>query len=143
MPRSLVCAAIVESVPGWAHISDVQRLVPGGVDFAFEAIGRAMTVRQALDMLGFGGSAVSAGIVDAAESISMTGMDLLMGRSLQQSLMGSNRFVADIPQLVQHALAGRIDLDAMVSEDHGLDELPDVLDRLEAGHVLGRAVINF
>jgi S-(hydroxymethyl)glutathione dehydrogenase/alcohol dehydrogenase len=124
-------------------VAEVQRLAPGGVDFAFEAIGRAATVRQALDMLGFGGSATSVGIVDVAESITMTGTDLLMGKSLQQSLMGSNRFVADIPQLVQHALAGRIDLDAMVSEDHGLEDLPDVLDRLEAGRVLGRAVINF
>jgi S-(hydroxymethyl)glutathione dehydrogenase/alcohol dehydrogenase len=124
-------------------VSEVQQLALGGIDFAFEAIGRAATVRQALDMLGFGGTATSIGIVDAAETIAVTGMDLLMGRTLQQSLMGSNRFVADIPQLVEHALTGRIDLDAMVSEDHGLDDLPDVLDRLEGGHVLGRAVITF
>ena len=58
-------------------------------------------------------------------------------------MMGSNRFVADIPLLVQHALAGRIDLDVMVSVERPLDELPDALDELEAGRVLGRTVITF
>src|SRR3954454_16542793 len=104
-------------------VAAVQGLVPAGVDFAFEAIGRAGTVRQALDMVGFGGVVTSVGIIDAAESVSVTGMDLLMGRTLQQSLMGSNRFVADIPELVEHALAGRLDLDAMVSEDHDIEDL--------------------
>ncbi len=124
-------------------VAEVQGLVPGGVDFAFEAIGRASTLQQALGMVGFGGLVTSVGIVDLGESVTVTGLDLLMGKTLQQSLMGSNRFAADIPLLVEHALAGRIDLDAMVSEDHGIEELPGVLDRLESGQVLGRAVINF
>ena len=51
--------------------------------------------------------------------------------------------MADIPQLVEHALAGRIDLEVMISEEHGIDDLPEVLDRLETGQMLGRAVINF
>ena len=82
-------------------------------------------------MLGFGGLATAVGIMDLDQSVTVTGTDLLMGKTLQQSLMGSNRFVADIPQLVQHALAGRIDLEVMVSEEHGIDDLPEVLDRLE------------
>jgi len=49
---------------------------------------------------------------------------------------GSNR-------LVDHALAGRLDLDVMVSAERGLDDLPAVLDRLEEGAVLGREVIRF
>ena len=124
-------------------VTEVQGLARGGVDFAFEAIGRATTVQQALGMLGFGGLATAVGIMDLDQSVTVTGADLLMGKTLQQSLMGSNRFVADIPQLVQHALAGRIDLEVMVSEEHGIDDLPEVLDRLETGQVLGRAVINF
>ena len=52
-------------------------------------------------------------------------------------------FGADIPALVDHALAGRLDLDVMVSAERGLDDLPAVLDRLEEGAVLGREVIRF
>jgi S-(hydroxymethyl)glutathione dehydrogenase/alcohol dehydrogenase len=66
-----------------------------------------------------------------------------MGKTIKQSLMGSNRFAADIPALVEHALAGRLDLDVMVSAEQSLDDLPAVLDQLEAGQVLGRAVITF
>ena len=124
-------------------VAGVQAVAPGGVDFAFEAIGRATTVQQAISMTGFGGVMTVVGIVDGADTFTLTGMDLLMGKKIQQSLMGSNRFAADIPALVEHVLAGRIDLDVMVSEEHHLDDLPPLLDRLEAGQVLGRAVITF
>jgi S-(hydroxymethyl)glutathione dehydrogenase / alcohol dehydrogenase len=123
-------------------VAAVQSIVPGGVDFAFEAIGRAPTLQQALEMTGLGGTVTSVGILDAAAEIRITGTDLLMGRKIQQSQMGSNRFAADIPALVEHALAGRIDLDALVSEERTLDALPGVLGRLATGQVLGRAVIT-
>jgi S-(hydroxymethyl)glutathione dehydrogenase / alcohol dehydrogenase len=124
-------------------VAAVQALVPGGVDYAFEAIGAAPTVQQALGMTGFGGTMTVVGIVDTAAEFTFTGADLLMGKTIKQSLMGSNRFGADIPALVEHALAGRLDLDVMVSSEHGIDEVPAVLDQLEAGEVLGRAVIRF
>jgi S-(hydroxymethyl)glutathione dehydrogenase / alcohol dehydrogenase len=100
-------------------------------------------VQQAIAMGGFGSVVTSVGIVDLADTFTLTGADLLMGKIVQQSLMGSNRFGADIPALVEHVLAGRIDLDVMVSEEHDIEDLPDVLDRLQAGQVLGRAVITF
>jgi S-(hydroxymethyl)glutathione dehydrogenase/alcohol dehydrogenase len=124
-------------------VGQVQSIVPGGVDFAFEAIGRQATMQQALAMTGFGGTTTVVGIADAADVVTVTGIDLLMGKVLRQSLMGSNRFAADIPLLVQHARAGRLDLDVMVSAERPLDEVPDVLDDLEAGRTLGRAVIVF
>ncbi len=73
----------------------------------------------------------------------MTGVDLLMGKRVQQSMMGSNRFVADIPMLVDHYLAGRLDLDHLVCDTQPLDAVPGVLDDLEGGRVLGRTVITF
>ncbi|CAB4922758.1 unannotated protein [freshwater metagenome] len=73
----------------------------------------------------------------------MSGLDLMMGKKVQQSMMGSNRFVADIPRLVDHYLAGRLDLDHMVGATATLEDLPRVLDDLEAGRVLGRTVITY
>jgi S-(hydroxymethyl)glutathione dehydrogenase/alcohol dehydrogenase len=92
-------------------------------------------------MVGFGGTLTVVGIVDLADQFSFTGADLLMGKRIQQSLMGSNRFAADIPMLVDHALAGRLDLDVMVSTERPLEALPSTLGELDAGNVLGRAVI--
>ncbi len=122
-------------------VTAVQSITAGGVDHAFEAIGRPQTVQQALGMVGFGGTLTVVGIVDFADQFTFTGADLLMGKRIQQSLMGSNRFAADIPMLVEHALAGRLDLDAMVSTERALDDLPATLAELEAGTVLGRAVV--
>lgn len=124
-------------------VAAVHGLVPGGVDFAFEAIGNPPTIQQALAMTGMGGTMTVVGIADPSAEFSFTGIDLLMSKTIKQSLMGSNRFAADIPALVQHALAGRIDLDVMVSAERSLDDVPAVLDRLEAGKVLGREVITF
>jgi len=124
-------------------VAAVQKLLRGGADFVFEAIGSAATIQQALGMAGFGGAVTVVGIPGAEEQVSISGIDLLMGKSIRQSLMGSNRFVADIPLLAGFALDGVLDLDVMVSLEAPLDDLPRVLDDLEAGNVLGRAVITF
>jgi S-(hydroxymethyl)glutathione dehydrogenase/alcohol dehydrogenase len=124
-------------------VAAVQQLLRGGADFVFEAIGSAATIQQALGMAGVGGSVTVVGIPGVEEQVTISGIDLLMGKSIRQSLMGSNRFVADIPLLAGFALDGLLDLDAMVSLDASLDDLPKVLDDLEVGNVLGRAVITF
>ena len=124
-------------------VAAVGGIVPGGADFVFEAIGRPATAQQAIAMTGFGGVMTLVGMSPLDAEFTITGMDMLMGKTIQQSLMGSNRFAADIPLLVEHALAGRLDLDIMTTEEHTLDELPATLDRLESGEVLGRAVFTF
>jgi S-(hydroxymethyl)glutathione dehydrogenase/alcohol dehydrogenase len=124
-------------------VEALNSVVPGGVDFAFEAIGRPETAQQAIAMTGFGGVMTLVGMAAPDAQFTVSGLDMMLGKTIQQSVMGSNRFGADIPLLAEHALAGRLDLDVMVSETHELDELPSTVDRLEAGHVLGRAVFTF
>lgn len=109
----------------------------------FEAIGKGVTVQQGLAMCGFNGTLTVVGIVDTSEAITLTGADLMMGKRVQQSMMGSNRFVADIPRLIEHYLAGRLDLDGIIHATRPLDDLPQVLRDLDAGRVLGRTVITF
>ncbi len=124
-------------------VARVQAITGGGAQYVFEAIGNPATVQQGLAMTGGGGVLTVVGIMDFAGSFTVTGIDLLMGKKVQQSMMGSNRFVADIPMLVDHYLAGRLDLDHLVCDTKPLDAVPDVLDDLEAGQVLGRTVITF
>jgi len=124
-------------------VAAVQSLTNGGVDYAFEAIGRVPTAQQALAMTGRLGTTTLVGILDLPEQLTVTGLDLVMGKTLRQSLMGSARFMADVPRLVEHALAGRLDLDVMVSSERTLDDLPAALEELDAGEVLGRTVIVF
>jgi S-(hydroxymethyl)glutathione dehydrogenase/alcohol dehydrogenase len=123
-------------------VQSVQSLT-GGVDFAFEAIGLPDTAQQALAMTGRNGTMTLAGIIDLDHTLTLTGVDLVMGKTIKQSLMGSASAAADIPRLVDHALAGRLDLDVMVSTERPLDELPATLNELDRGEILGRAVITF
>lgn len=124
-------------------VAAVQELTRGGAEYVFEAIGRGETVQQGLAMCGGNGTLTVVGIVDLRDTITLSGLDLMMGKKVQQSMMGSNRFVADIPRLAEHYLAGRLDLDRVISAHRPLADLPQVLDDLEAGRVLGRTVIAF
>jgi S-(hydroxymethyl)glutathione dehydrogenase/alcohol dehydrogenase len=124
-------------------VEGVNAIVPGGVDFAFEAIGRRMsTAQQALAITGQYGTCTLIGLIEGDEHVTMTGIDLRLGKVLQQSLMGSARSAVDIPRLAAHALAGRIDLDAMVTHECGLDDVGWALEELEAGRIVGRTVIK-
>ncbi len=121
----------------------VQQLTGGGAAYVFEAIGNPVTAQQAIAMAGAGGTVTIVGIMDPGATLNVSGVDLLMSKKLQQSMMGSNRFVADIPLLVDHYLAGRLDLSRMVNERVSLDDVPRVLADLDAGRVLGRTVVTF
>jgi S-(hydroxymethyl)glutathione dehydrogenase/alcohol dehydrogenase len=124
-------------------VARVVEITGGGADYVFEAIGNPVTAQQGLAMAGVRGVLTVVGIMDLAASFTVTGTDLVMNKRVQQSMMGSNRFVADIPRLVDHYLAGRLDLDRLVSATATIDDVPTVLRDLEAGRVLGRTVITF
>lgn len=123
-------------------VQAIHGLVPGGVDYAFEAIGRPETVQQGIAMVGMLGVCTVVGIMSPTAEITVGGADLMMGKTVRQSLMGSSRSAVDIPRLAEHALAGRIDLEVLIERTRPLDELPAALDDLAAGRVLGRTVIT-
>jgi S-(hydroxymethyl)glutathione dehydrogenase/alcohol dehydrogenase len=124
-------------------VESVLELVPGGVDFAFEAIGLKSAAEQAFQMLGKGGTAVIVGMIPEGEMIEING-ELLMGdgKSLLGSNMGSNRFRVDIPKYVEAYLTGKLKLDELVSRKISLDEVNEGYDSVNRGEV-ARSVIVF
>jgi S-(hydroxymethyl)glutathione dehydrogenase / alcohol dehydrogenase len=124
-------------------VAEVVDITRGGAEYVFEAIGRPQTTQQAIAMTAPMGTCTIIGMMPPEAEIVVSGMDLMIGRTIRQSVMGSARPVVDIPILVDHALAGRLDLEVMIEGTRTLDELPAALDDLEAGQVLGRTVIAF
>jgi S-(hydroxymethyl)glutathione dehydrogenase/alcohol dehydrogenase len=124
-------------------VDAVSSLLRGGADYVYEAIGRPATTQQAIAMTAMFGTCTVVGMMPPTEQVVISGMDLMMGKTVRQSVMGSPRPAVDIPRLVEHALAGRLDLDVMVEGTRPIDELPTALDDLEAGRVLGRTVVTF
>jgi S-(hydroxymethyl)glutathione dehydrogenase/alcohol dehydrogenase len=123
-------------------VGEVKELTRGGVDYSFEAIGRSATVRQAFDMLGIGGTATVIGMVPSKDEITLRGIDFLSERKIQGSMMGSNRFRTDIPDMIEMYLDGRLLLDEMVSATIALDGVNEGYDMMRNGEV-ARTVITF
>jgi S-(hydroxymethyl)glutathione dehydrogenase/alcohol dehydrogenase len=124
-------------------VAAVRALLPGGVDYAFEAIGLKTAAEQAFAMLARGGAATVIGMIPEGQSIEIPG-DVLMGdeKRLQGSNMGSNRFRIDIPRYVDLYMNGRLNLDDLISARISLDQVNDGYEALNRGEV-ARSVIVF
>lgn len=130
------------------HIADndpvesLLELIPDGVDYAFDAIGRTATTEQAIQMLGLGGAAVIVGLPPTGAKASF---EPLVLAEADQRILGSNygsvRPAIDIPALVDRYMDGELQLDALVSKRRPLSEAADALDELEGGHVLRTLLI--
>lgn len=123
-------------------VEALRSLVPEGLDFVFDAIGKVQTTEQAIAALGLGGAAVIVGLPPAG---SWARFDPLALAEADQRILGSNYGSidpqADIPKLVDQFMTGVIDLEAMVSARRPLDEAAAALDDLAAGSALRQLLI--
>lgn len=123
-------------------VEAVLELVPDGVDYAFDAIGRTTTTEQAIRMLGLGGAAVVVGLPPSGARASF---EPLVLAEADQRILGSNygsvRPAVDIPALVDRYMAGELMLDELVSSRRPLEAAAQALDDLEAGHALRTLLI--
>ena len=132
----LVNASTVDDV-----VSAVKELSDGGVDYSFEAIGLKETAEQAFKMLDIGGTATVIGMVPPRQTLEIRGIDLLSEKKLQGSMMGSNQFRTDIPNMVRMYLDGRLKLDEMVSARMPLDAINEGYAALKRGEVARQVIV--
>ena len=123
-------------------VEAVKELTGGGVHHAIECLGLKKTAEQSFEMLAMGGTATIVGMVPFGEKIELHGFDLLRGRKVQGSSMGSNRFRTDMPRMIDHYLSGRLQLDDWVSDVITLDQINEGFENMKAGKVI-RSVIKF
>ena len=122
-------------------VAAVLDLVPGGVDHAFEVVGRGDTIVQAFSMLRSAGTATVVGVARAGEMVSIPATALLTEKRLQGSKMGQS-FLHDIDWYCEEYLAGRLPLDELVSTTISLEEINECLSGLESADT-ARTVITF
>jgi S-(hydroxymethyl)glutathione dehydrogenase/alcohol dehydrogenase len=123
-------------------VAQVRELTGGGVDYSFEAIGLKTTTEQAFRMLRNGGTATVIGMIPLGTKIEIHGVDFLAEKRIQGCNMGSNRFRVDMPKYVDFYLAGRLNLDDLLSHRLSLAEINEGFAALERGEV-ARSVIVF
>ena len=123
-------------------VAEIREMTRGGVDYSFEALGLKATAEQAFRMLRPSGTATIIGMVPQGQTIEVDGEDLLLDKKLQGSNMGSNRFRVDIPRYVDFYLAGRLELDELISRRLRLEQINEAFDEMRRGEI-ARSVIVF
>lgn len=115
-------------------VAEVQRLVPGGVDTAFDAVGAAALIETCLAATCNGGETVLVGAAPITDSITVNPVTMMFSeKGVKGSLLGSSLSVRDIPRLVDMWRAGRLPLDEMVTARRPLAEVNEAVADAEAG----------
>ena len=123
-------------------VGEVVEQTSGGVDYAFECIGNEQTIRDGIALVRAGGKCVLIGLMPVGAEFPVRGFDLvLQSKTLMGSLMGSNRFRIDIPRLVGFYLAGKLNLDDMISQRIQLADLNGAFDRMRKGEIARDVVV--
>ena len=121
-------------------VAAVKELVPAGVDYAFECVGHPALIRQAIDMLGTGGSCVLLGVPKLGTEASFVVGNLYNDKSILGCRYGQTRPHHDVPLITRFYLDGRFFLDEMVSRTYDLADIEHALADLAAGK-LNRGVL--
>lgn len=120
----------------------ILELTNGGVDYAFEALGRKQTCEQAFEMIRPSGTACIIGMVPEGQKLEIDPSSLIYDRRLVGSNMGSNAFRVDMPRLVEFYMQGRLNLDGLISKTVPLEKINEAYAEMLTGTV-ARSVVTF
>jgi S-(hydroxymethyl)glutathione dehydrogenase / alcohol dehydrogenase len=135
-------ATDVVHADGRPVVAALRALVPEGLDYVIDAIGKIETTEQAIAALGLGGSAVLVGLPPSGRQARFDPLALAEAdRRILGCNYGSITPRRDIPHLVDLVMSGELDLEAMVSARRPLAEAAGALADLRSGRVLRQLLI--
>jgi S-(hydroxymethyl)glutathione dehydrogenase / alcohol dehydrogenase len=114
-----------------------------GADYTFEATGNVVVMRQAVESARMGwGLCTVAGVAGRGETLNIVPRFLITGRRVCGSSFGGVKGRDQVPQLIERALGGDIDVAPFVSHTLSLDEVNRGFELMEAQDGI-RSVIRF
>jgi len=114
-----------------------------GADYTFEATGNVGVMRQAVEAARMGwGLCTVAGVAGKGETLDIVPRFLITGRRVAGSSFGGVKGRDQVPQYVERALAGEIDVASFVSHRITLDDVNRGFELMEAQDGI-RSVIEF
>jgi S-(hydroxymethyl)glutathione dehydrogenase/alcohol dehydrogenase len=121
----------------------LQELTGGGADYAFECVGNPLLMRQALEVTRPGtGVAVVIGGAPIGAELHLSPMTLLMGRTLQGTMLGGVKGRTDVPRLVDLYMQGQVKVDELITHYLPLERINDGFAAMREGKAI-RAVVLF
>jgi len=114
-----------------------------GADYTFEATGNTNVMREAVEAARMGwGLCTVAGVAGKGETLDIVPRFLITGRRVAGSSFGGVKGRDQVPQYVERALAGEIDVASFVSHRITLDDVNRGFELMEAQDGI-RSVIEF
>jgi Zn-dependent alcohol dehydrogenase len=111
----------------------VRAAAGGALDWAFEVIGRADTMRLAWDVLRPGGTAIVVGLAPVGVEVSLPAIEFVSEKSIRGCFYGSTDVADELRRLVRLVASGRLSLGDVISDVSDLDGVEDALERLRRG----------
>jgi Zn-dependent alcohol dehydrogenase len=124
---------VVDAGTADSPAAEIRAVTDGGVDYAFEVVGQAATIRTAWDALRPGGTAIVVGLAPAGVEVSLPAIEFLSEKSVVGSYYGSADPAETIPRLVELIRSGRLELADMVSHFIDLEGVHEAFERLRRG----------
>ena len=124
-------------------VEAVRALTDGnGADVCIEAVGNPKVMEQAFYARDLAGTLVQVGVPSPDMKIDLPMIEFFgRGGALKPSWYGDCLPSRDFPVLIEHYLAGRLDLDGFVSETIGIGEVEAAFARMQRGEVLRSVVV--
>ncbi len=121
----------------------IVELTKGGVDYSFECVGNTNLMRAALECCHKGwGESVIIGVAGSGQEISTRPFQLVTGRVWRGSAFGGVRGRTELPGYVDQYLAGRIQIDEMITHTMPIEKINDAFDLMHAGKSI-RSIVYF
>ena len=117
-------------------------LTDGGADYSFECIGNVTTMRQALECCHKGwGESIIIGVAGAGQEISTRPFQLVTGRVWRGTAFGGARGRTDVPRIVDWYMAGKINIDDLITHTMPLEEINDAFQLMHEGQSIRSVVL--
>ena len=113
-----------------------------GADYAFEAFGSSETVQTAYNSVRKGGTVIVVGLTPLGDDPTIDANKMTRQEiTLRGSYYGSVRPALDMPTMVNHYKAKKIDIDNLITRTYKLDDINSAYQDMENGQI-GRGVIT-
>ena len=114
----------------------------GGADYTFDCTGNVTVMRQALECSHRGwGQSIVIGVAGAGQEISTRPFQLVTGRTWKGTAFGGARGRTDVPKIVDWYMAGKIQIDPMITHTLRLEDINEGFDLMHQGKSIRSVVV--
>lgn len=124
-------------------VEQLAAIIPGGVDFVFEAVGRVETINQAISLVRAGGAVVLEGLTSVEARVPLDAYAIAAeGKRILGCNYGSTVAGRDFVKLSERYLSGELPIDPLVGDKITLSGAIDAFEDMRHARG-GRAVVVF